>query len=66
MEIFLIINFDFVLFSIRFFLRKKYLLNEKRANELNDPYEYINENKNENKSNLIDNINAIIEMGVKL
>ena len=59
------VNLEFVkagLNLIKYFKKKK----KKRANELNDCYEYINENEDKNKNKLIDNNNAIIEMGMKL
>ena len=68
MKIFLIIIFGLSLIFIGFILGKKIyqMKRKKRANELNDSYEYINENEHKNKNNFIDNNNAIIEMGVKL
>ena len=73
-NIVLIIIFSFCLIFIGFYLGKKiYQIKRKiRANELNDNYEYINENNNkDNKFNeIIDNEgrdkNLSIEMGIKL
>ena len=67
-EIFLIIIFGLILIFIGFFFGKKIyqMKRKKRANELNDCYEYINENEDKNKNNFIDNNNAILEMGLKL
>ena len=67
----LIIIFSFCLIFIGFYLGKKiYQIKRKiRANELNDNYEYINENNNKD-SGVVDNKgrdkNLSIEMGIKL
>ena len=77
-QIFLIIFFSFCLIFIGFYLGKKiYQMKRKiRANELDDNYEYINENNNkkdvnDNKfneiiNNNINERNTSIEMGIKL
>ena len=72
-KIFIIIVFSFCLIFIGFYLGKKiYQIKRKlRANELEDNYEYINENNNKGKdlNNKIINENkknASIEMGFKI
>ena len=72
-KIFMIIVFSFCLIFIGFYLGKKiYQIKRKlRANELEDNYEYINEN-NSNRKDLNNKIinenkkNASIEMGFKI
>ena len=72
-KIFMIIVFAFCLIFIGFYLGKKiYQIKRKlRANELEDNYEYINEN-NSNRKDLNKKIinenkkNASIEMGFKI
>ena len=72
-KIFMIIVFSFCLIFIGFYLGKKiYQIKRKlRANELEDNYEYINEN-NSNRKDLNKKIinenerNASIEMGYKI
>ena len=71
-KIFIIIVFSFCLIFIGFYLGKKiYQIKRKlRANELEDNYEYINENdNNKDLNNKIINENkknASIEMGFKI
>ena len=72
-KIFIIIVFSFCLIFIGFFLGKKiYQIKRKlRANELEDNYEYMNEN-NSNRKDLNNKIlnknerNSSIEMGFKI